>query len=240
MLNQKIIQVLGMVAVCCFAAQTRAAEVLTNGDFETGDFTGWTATSASNDGGCGDDWSVSPTGSTCSSVGGGVAGGGGFSAYNSFDGPGPIQYRLTQTFLVPANITTASLAWLQSISASAPDRSFTVELADVTDTVIHGIISNQVIPNGTSTPWTPFANDLTALLQAHEGETVTLAFTSIIPQTFTGPGGLGLDNVSLDVVTGAAPAPPAPPKSVPTMGIWGIGTLAGMIGLLGMYHRRRN
>ncbi|MGR9053198.1 MAG: hypothetical protein ACU84J_11160, partial [Gammaproteobacteria bacterium] len=116
-----------------------AVELLINGNFETGDFSGWTAT-ANGTGGCDTDWNVSSIGgSTATGCQPGVFGGnfpgapgeGTFSAYNSFDGDAPQQFRLTQSFVVPVNIGNATLSWIETYNVdltagATTTRSFTV------------------------------------------------------------------------------------------------------------------
>ena len=48
-------------------------------------------------------------------------------------------------------------------------------------------------------PWTAHAADLTALLETQGGQSLILSFGVSIPEEFTGPAGMGLDAVSLDV-----------------------------------------
>ena len=53
--------------------------------------------------------------------------------------------------------------------------------------------------------FTPISIDITDLLAANAGSEVELRFTNVIPEGFTGPGGFGLDDVSLSIT--AVPEP---------------------------------
>lgn len=231
MLNFKKFINIGMLILFSLALPATAAELLTNGDFETGDLTGWTAT-ANGTGSCDTDWNISSVGGNAATgcqpgISGTLPGApsdGNNAAFNSFDGDGPQQFRLTQSFVVPSNISSATLSWIETYNVDltfggigSTQRTFTVELSDATDTTIYGVINTQLIGDVTGVveiDWTAFNNDITALLNAHVGETVTLAFTNIIPENFTGPGGFGLDSVSLNVVISAA--------SIPTLSQWAL------------------
>ena len=206
---------------CLFFGNANA--MLINGGFETGNFTGWGVTS-NGSGGCDTDWNVSSVGgNTATNCQPGVFGGsfpgtpveGNFAAYNSFDGDGPQEFRLTQSFLVPLSIGSATLSWLETYNVDLTVgaivlRDFIVELTDATDSVSLGIINNQsigVLGDQVEIDWTAFSEDISGLLSAHAGETVTLAFSNIIPENFTGPAGFGLDDVSLEITTSNVPEP---------------------------------
>src|SRR4051812_26620569 len=70
-----------------------AVELITNGNFQTGDLAGWT-NSGSTFLNCDTDYKVNNTGDTgCFSVAGNAT----FAAYNSFDGAGPKIHAISQT-----------------------------------------------------------------------------------------------------------------------------------------------
>lgn len=247
MLNLKRFVNIAILILFSFAVPATAAELLINGDFETGDLTGWTTTANGNVG-CDMDWNISNVGGSVATgcqpgftgTFPGAPGSGDYAAYNSFDG-NPQQFRLTQSFVVPSNISSATLSWIETYNIDlsfgglgSSLRGFTVELSDATDTTVYGVINTQTIGDVAGVveiDWTAFNNDITALLNAHAGETVTLAFTNIIPEASTGPGGFGLDRVSLDVAVSAA--------SIPTLSQWALLFLIFSLIFIGLKYNKR-
>jgi hypothetical protein len=84
-------------------------------------------------------------------------------------------------------------------------RTFSVDLLDATGNALANIYSRSFSGNG-SYAVTAHSVDVTALLAAHAGQNVKIGFTTIVPQSFTGPAGFMLDAVSLDA-TAAVPEP---------------------------------
>jgi len=198
-------------------------ETVQNGGFETGNFDNWTFVNLGA-GGCGANiWTVSTTGIHGCSDNNGISvvapTQGDFAAYNTFDGPlGTL--RLSQSILLPEIFNSLSLSWFQTvdINGSGPARTFSVDFLTSTNTLI-GNVSSQQFSLGAFQNWTQFSFDVTSLLAGFAGQEVNLSFSNIIPVSFTGPGGFGLDNVSLQADVTEVPVPT-------TFAIFGLGLLA--------------
>ncbi len=200
------------------AAQDEIVELISNGDFETGDLSNWTI-SGENAQGCQTNWNASSFGgvsaTNCQPRYSGTAPGapneGNFAAYNSFDGAGPIIFGLSQRFTVPESVTSAVLAWDETYNidynlGDAPTlpRRFVVGIFDEPGTtLIQSVFSEEFFEVGGvfEQDWTRKTIDLTSLLVANAGTSLTLSFQNVIPENFTGPGGFGLDAVSIEVFT---------------------------------------
>lgn len=188
----------------CLSASIGAAhaELITNGSFETGNFSGWTTVNNGGTGGCGSNvWVVNSTGvngCTNNSKTQGVPTAGNFAAFNTFDGDA-VNYTLSQTIALPGSISAATLSFMdESIMAySGALRSFRVDLFDATNTTLLFNFYLEQPGTNSNTPWTTHSMDVTADLLAYAGQNVTLRFSNIIPQAYSGPAGFGLDNISL-------------------------------------------
>lgn len=206
--------------------EASVVNLIVNGGFETGSLAGWTAVSSNADtGGCNSGWTVSGFGAAtgCSGVSNPL---GSKAAYQSFDGYGPKTRTLSQSFVVP-ELGSALLQFWDSYSFNIVlgkelPRSLDVNIVSggVTENVFHFLS-----PVGFGTGYSAFtlqSVDLTDVLFKHVGETVQLAFVTTIPETFSGPAGLGLDNISLNLTEPVAKIPePA------SLGLLGLG-LAGL------------
>jgi hypothetical protein len=178
-------------------------DLITNGGFEAGNFSGWTAVNNGVSGGCGtNNWEVNSTGHQgCTGNGTTTAApiSGSFAAFNTFDG-GAANYTLSQSFVLPESILSATLSFMDELhmGMSGTLRTFRVDLYDATNTnLLFNFYLEQ--PSGfENQAWTTHSLDVSAALIAEAGQTVTLRFTNVIPQAFTGPAGFGLDSISLD------------------------------------------
>jgi len=188
-------------------ASAGAANLTTNGSFESHDFTGWTTT---DPGGFCTPWTVykSPSSDWC------------FSGFDpdwptrisavdrryfadvTWDGDGKGDALLSQTVSIPAN-TPVTLSWSDNTSwdLTFGARKPRVEEVQILNSKGHLLQSYtiQTLTPGTSgaTGWV--AHTL-VLSPSFSGETVQIQFRLTIPEGFTGPANFALDNVAL--VTG--------------------------------------
>lgn len=189
-------------------------ELINNGGFETGTLSGWVATNNTSPGTCNAanrDWNVSASGTATGCISRPNPISGTYAAFAMNDGFGPLEYRVTQTFTVPNNIASATLSFLDSIAAvytGIPRTWSAILMKD--NGVAAGVPYHQVIPFVIGQGWTLHTVDVTAVLQSQEGRTLSLIFRNVVPEVFTGGGGIGLDQVSLLVETAAPVAAPEP------------------------------
>jgi len=213
------------------SAYAGPVQLVTNGGFETGNFTGWTAVSNGATGGCGSNlWVVNNTGTQgCTSYGTTTAApiSGTYAAFNTFDGSA-VNYTLSQQIIVPGSITAATLSFMDEFTMgySGTLRTFNVGFYNAAGTTLLGNVFTQQPGVSQKQAWTQQSIDVKALLASYVGNTLTLRFTQIIPQDYTGPAGFGLDNVSL-----IAEVPE--PSSIALLGL-------GLLGFVGLRRKRNN
>ncbi|WP_413165528.1 PEP-CTERM sorting domain-containing protein [Capilliphycus salinus ALCB114379] len=206
------------------ANPAQAANLINNGGFETGNLTDWSVTN-NGSGGCDTDWNVNSTGTT-GCFGRQSATEGTYAAYNSFDGDGPQEFRLEQSFSIAENVESAILSWSDTAVTQifgSLDRHFRVDL--FTDSDVFNVF-DLAFEAGTvgEYNWTARSFDVTSFLQANIGKEVTLAFSNQIPQSFSGPAGFGLDNIALNVEFQESQAVPEP-GTIAALGLIGLGGL---------------
>lgn len=211
-----------VLGISGMAFEGHGSQVIVNGGFETGNFSGWSASSSNAHldptvpGNCDQPWAVASTGAgapsllgtNCFTVADPI---GSFAAYNSFDGDGPQSFTLSQTVVVPiGGVASALLSWAETyrVANSGLARQFNINIIGSStvnifnETFIEG--SGPIIDYQQLT-FLGHNLDISTALGAFAGETVQIAFVATIPETYTGPGGFGLDTVALDVV--AVPEP---------------------------------
>jgi PEP-CTERM motif len=192
-----------------------AAPILINGSFESG-LTAWTVVDQADGSGS---W-FGQTGTTSPANGFPVAAppNGSFAAMTDQFGPG--SHVLYQDFVVPGEVTNASLSFdyfIQNLSGTflTPNTlDFTLvenqqtrvdiitTLADPFSVAPADVLFALLAPNANTATYQTFATNLTAFLQAHEGETLRLRFAEVDNQ---GNFNMGIDAVNLDV--NAVPEP---------------------------------
>ena len=155
-----------------------AEELITNGSFESGDFTGWTLTNAP-----GAAWTV-------------VAGtqDGAFLARNPFDAEAG-EFTLFQDISIPPGMLL-NLFWVDRVFSDifgALPRTHEVQVRDPnTNAVLATLFSLSTTPFIFDTGFVAHAADLSSFA----GSTIRVFFVQTIPETFTGPGTFQIDAIS--------------------------------------------
>jgi len=188
-----------------FAQDCTDGDILLNGGFETGDFTDWIVEDLydpffpiSVD--CIGSFStfgftpIDPLSGTCMSV-------------NGFDGGGPGLISMHQEVIIPTDAITAdfTFSWwvaydLYSFGANL-DRIFEMQVLPVGGGAPLAIPYSYTAFAGTveyGTGWIPVTVDLSAFA----GQTIWACFVETIPEVFTGPAQVAIDDVSLNIVCG--------------------------------------
>ncbi|GAA0859028.1 hypothetical protein [Aliiglaciecola litoralis] len=198
----KFIRKLCVVLIFGFSSHALlAAEILVNGGFETGDFTGWNST-LSGGVDCWTDWTIGTAGSETGCLPLSAPTEGTYAAYNAFDGFASSFYTLSQDVILPNGNLMAELSFditAQWFNGGALARVFDLNI--VHDGVDLGPIYHFEAAAGSdgAFDWTSFNFDISDLLSDYSGNVITIEADVFIPEQFTGPGGFGLDNVSLNV-----------------------------------------
>lgn len=218
------------IATAAFSTSAGAASLLVNGSFETGDFTGWTATVAPNSSG---DISVT-TGGTSPISGSGVAAPTDGTFYAISDQTGPGAYSLMQSFVAAASMTLTFDFFAQSFGGFSddgdldytgdPNQHARVDILSAAAGAFDlgaSIVQTLIAPIANGSP-DPFASYTFALNSLTAGTTYQLRFAQVDNQGFFQ---MGVDNVELV----AAPIP------VPAAGL----LLLSAVGGLGIAVRRR-
>ena len=177
-------------------ASPAASNLIVNGGFETGDFSGWipeTVGTPLNE------WAVGSAGDFGSGFFTPISPQEGlFAAWNGFDGAGPMEQTLTQDLTLPFTSEPLILSWKDRaeyiVSGSLP-RTIDVELRNpATDGLLATLSSFSTgVGVNNDTGWVTHSADVSAFA----GQPVRLVFREHIPENFTGPGQFQLDDVTL-------------------------------------------
>jgi hypothetical protein len=200
-----LVALVSALAIFGLAPSTRAAELITNGGFETGNFTGWTAVNSTNGWRL---WAVS------SGLHGGDDGtvytpvptaalpfAGSFSAWNGATGGAGQSFTLTQTISIPAN-QNATFRWAdryqmnhtQFCSTGCGTQVYAVEILNTSNVLLQTVYTVSTPTNTNSnTGWVSHA----ANISAFQGQTIRIRFRTTSQVTLQGPGQLDIDNVSV-------------------------------------------
>ena len=238
-----------LIAAAALPPAAASATALTNGDFETGDFTGWTVGISPTyaEGGrpyfidtTGDGWVVSNSSQGALSI----APHSGFSAFNGFDGgvvepvtgdslpEADLTFFLMQAFSFAAPLDSAALSFVYDINggpaaSGRESRFLTVEILDaVTLEVLDTVYSfevNSANRTNAAVPLTSIDMDIAAPLNALGAGAYFLNFGEHIPQWYTGAGTIMLDSISLTLEESAqVPLPAAAPALLAALGALGV------------------
>lgn len=193
--------------VFLFTPATEAAELVTNGSFETGNFTGWTAVNAPNPW---YPWQVVAAGFN-----------NGFSqSVSPQDGSrvayqgvasNPGTFSLTQQVTIPAG--TAALFWKHRFQldhvnfcsgSTCGTATYRVDILNTSDAVLANIFIMTVNPGqNVNTGW----QNLGVSMNAFAGQTIKIRFSTTVTATYAGPGQLEIDQVSLQAPYTVSSAP---------------------------------
>ncbi len=184
-------------------------QLLNNGNFSTGDFTGWTATTPSAtffdfSGFAEYSQSVVPPGSsfgfglfsTAPAVGN-------HSVLEGFDGAGPGTVSISQDVTIPTNSTdTLSFDYRAGwqINTGSESRIFKVDIEQPgSGNLLQSfmVLTAQAAPPGPAQIVDTGNQQFSVDLSSFAGQSVRISLDEYIPQSFTGPGQLEIDNVSL-------------------------------------------
>lgn len=155
--------------------QVTSGNLIVNGGFETGSFLGWTVSSIGVNGwqiNNGTQDPVSPSGPLPPISG----------AYDAFTDPtGPGIRSLTQAFVVPAVVSSATLSWSDRIQNHAgtfvdPTQEFRVQILNSVGGVLATVFSTNPGDPGTQLGPNNRSVNVTGLLQAFAGQTLQVRF----------------------------------------------------------------
>jgi hypothetical protein len=191
---------------CSIASEDSFEELIVNGGFETGDLTHWKGTQLDLLGFCsGPDWVVyQGTGVSNRCLGSDFTPiSGNFALYTSFDGDGPVSYQMEQTIQLPTTVFEANLSWLETyefVVQGAFPRYLKASLVDTLGTEL-AVLYSQNFLMGTliQSGWRPIQVRVGDLLRPFAGQEVVLRISAEIPESFTGPSGFAIDDISLKV-----------------------------------------
>jgi len=167
-------------------------QLLVNGSFETGNFTGWTTSGLSSP--YIRNPQVVPTGTT----GYGFVAtptDGNFVVLAGFDGAGPGTMRIAQVVALPSgSISNLTFDWRAMWSHTQLPRTLSVNVETVGGSLLGSFLVYTTTPPGGADTGNQTS---TVDLSAFAGQTVRVAIDQFIPQNFTGPAQMQIDNVSL-------------------------------------------
>jgi subtilase family protein/Calx-beta domain-containing protein len=198
-------------------------QLIVNGSFESGDFSGWNVSTAST-GGAGNPfaaWTVSKANA------GGFPGygisetlpqHGLYNAWNGFDGGGPMEFRMYQDITIPSGVSL-SFSWRDRVQwnfccGQTQPRTYQVQLRDpATNGIVATLysFSTGVEAGYHDTGWQTHRQDVSAFA----GHTVRLFFLETVPEFFTGPAQIEFDSISSS--NGPLPTPTPTPTPGPAV-----------------------
>ncbi|PHS64914.1 MAG: subtilisin, partial [Flavobacterium sp.] len=192
--------------IMCYG-ESSSDQLINNGSFESGDFTGWTVVDFTTPF---VPYFVGPISNGAGFFSDALPTDGGFLAGNGFDGAGPDESVLYQDVSIPTGVISATLSWdenidydLDSFCIGCSDRIYEVQIRDTDDNVLEVIQQVVALANviDSDNVW----NSLSVDLIAYAGQNIRIAFWQSIPDAFSGPAKFALDNVSLNVASDYPP-----------------------------------
>ncbi len=187
---------------------TKAVELITNGGFETGNFSGWTA--LNNSGGW-KNWAVSPSGA------GGNEGGsfvpvpnstvvieGTRNAWHGVTGNANSPYLLYQDISIPVGFNVRftwadryQMNYTQFCTTNCGTATYTVEILNTSNVLLQTLYTVTTPTNTNSnTGWVNHIANLTA----YQGQTIRIRFRAFVSVILAGPGQLEIDAVSVQTL----------------------------------------
>lgn len=190
---------------------TKAAELIVNGGFETGNFSGWTIVNANSGY---QNWQVSTAGN-----GGDTACGCGITiptttspqegtrdAWNGVTAIANSPYTMTQDVTIPIGFNIRfswkdrfqmNLSQFCSTAASCGTASYFVEILNTSNTLLQTLYTVTAPPlTNTNTGWVSHSVNLNAFA----GQTIRIRFRDFASATFAGPGQIEIDAVSIQTL----------------------------------------
>ncbi|HKP68782.1 MAG TPA: carboxypeptidase-like regulatory domain-containing protein [Pyrinomonadaceae bacterium] len=198
----------GSVLLFLFTHTTRAAELVTNGGFETGNFTGWTAVTPAT---FFRPWAVSGSGA------GGNNGGtyvpyptatvvqqGSFNAWNGIAAGANQSFLLYQDITIPTGFNVRftwndryQMNYTQFCSTGCGTATYAVEVLTTANVLRQTLyIVNTLTNTNTNTGFVNHSVDLTS----YQGQTIRIRFRTTTTQSLQGPGQLEIDAVSVQTL----------------------------------------
>ena len=181
-------------------------ELIKNGGFETGDLSQWQGSQKILFGHCnGPDWTVyEGTGIANRCLGNDFTPvSGNFGLYTSFDGDGPAEYYIEQEIELPLTISEAYLSWLETsefLVQGALPRALRIGLHDKLGQEISLLYRDEfAMGSYFQSGWRPKQVRVAEDLKPFAGESLIIRITAEIPESFTGPAGFAIDDISLQV-----------------------------------------
>ncbi len=248
---RRVISGMAMLTILslAMALPSNAQELLTNGDFETGTFAGWTITDLA--GSFGTFFIDTPGTTTPFSSFPTLSSGANGAFYAVSDTGGPGTHALTQTFTVPGPVAAVILRFdlfandqsgagpiIHPIGldhTASPNQHARVDILSAAAAPFDtgaGVLGNfylSVDPGANPHPFTSYQFNITPLVVA--GGTYQVRFAEVDNQFFFH---LGVDNVSIQMT----PLPPPALTSVPTVSQWGLMLLTLLLGVALIRFRR--
>ncbi len=194
------------IAICSIRAS--AVELITNGGFETGNFTGWTVVNGPNPF---EVWQVTGSGGgyvdnpvpVATSVTEGTR-----NAWQSV-ASNPGSFLLYQDVAVPA-ASSLTLSWQHRYQmnldtycngSGCGTATFAVEILTTANSLLQTLYTTTTLPDtNTNTGWTTNS----ASLAPFAGQTIRIRFRTTVTATYAGPGRLEVDAVTTQAPTAAA------------------------------------